>query len=86
MLCISFRQGMSRESRVYQRYLGCPQLFLQDNKDNFGRQTEVMVIITDVVVCLYSKDILSNIYIQQFWGGGFGVVLTKCFWSRCFVS
>ena len=19
-------------------------------------------------------------------GGGFGVVLTKCFWSRCFVS
>ena len=63
MLCISFRQGISRESLVYQMYLGCPQLFLQDSKDNFERQTEVMVIITDVVICLYSKDILSNIYI-----------------------
>ena len=29
----------------------------------FGRQTEVMVIITGVVLFLNSKDILTNIYV-----------------------
>ena len=63
MLCILFRQGMSRESRALRRYLGFLQLFLQDSKDNFGRQTEVMVIITDVVLSLDLKDILTIIYV-----------------------
>ena len=73
MLCISSRQGISRESRVYQRYLACPQLFLQDSKDIFfffwgggggvgGGQTEVILSLL-MWICLYSKDILSNIYI-----------------------
>ena len=43
-------------------YLEILQLFLQD-KDNFGRQTEVIVIITDVVIFLDSKDISSIIYV-----------------------
>ena len=45
-------------------YLEILQLFLQGN-DNFGRQTEVMVIITDVVIFLnFSvKDEFHYIYV-----------------------